>query len=386
MSLSNESLGLNPDNLQANRIARRTKVARASEESWFELWRYSARATKGNNIYLRPSTCYTKPRHSYFKIPSIESLSSNAYSLPTITMPRTPGQHLSAPQIGPSNPLSDPSPVLQPLTTHEYNSPSPVPHNSCDISGESEDMDGGDDEDNEHAEDDEDDEDNIGPDCYATGPLSREKKLGVIIKALRRTKWSFEDMIEAWVGVNGPQDVRVQHRRYHKQKQRRSAMTRVMRSLAERGICQEVSIDVRCASELDVLVSRAPFSKFAVDMTLESLDDAQAASVIKEVAPTWHSLLQVLLSNRRHHRATYGARNNHTTIQRRMFAITSIVCFSRARKASNTLSSCLDIYLMGSGVHRRVIETLQGLGLCHSYHHANTLMSQVAKHASVRAL
>lgn len=103
-----------------------------------------------------------------------------------------------------------------------------------------------------------------------------------------------------------------------------------MRSLAERGICQEVPVDVRCESELDVLVSRAPFSKFAVDMTLESLDYAQAALDIKEVAPTWYSLLQVLLSNRRHHRATYSARDNHTTIQRRMFVITSIVCFSRA--------------------------------------------------------
>ena len=139
-----------------------------------------------------------------------------------------------------------------------------------------------------------------------TGPFSREKKLGVIVKALRRTKWSLKDMIEAWVGTNGPQDVRVQHRRYHKQKQRRSAMMRVMRPLAQRGICQEVSLDTRCAFELDVLVSRTPFSKFFVDMTLESLDDAQAASIIKEVAPTWYSLPQLLLRNRRHHRATYG--------------------------------------------------------------------------------
>lgn len=41
---------------------------------------------------------------------------------------------------------------------------------------------------------------------------------------------------------------------------------------------------------------------------------------------------------------------------------------------------------MGSGVHRRVIKTLQGLGLCYSYHHANTLIGDIAKHDLVRAL
>ena len=85
-------------------------------------------------------------------------------------MLRTPGQHLSAPQIGPSNPLSDPSPVLPPLTTHEYNYPSSVLHNSRDIGGENEDMDDEDNEENEYAKDDEDDEDDVGSDCYANGP------------------------------------------------------------------------------------------------------------------------------------------------------------------------------------------------------------------------
>jgi hypothetical protein len=70
--------------------------------------------------------------------------------------------------------------------------------------------------------------------------------------------------------------------------------------------------------------------------------------------------------------------------KRRLFTITCMVCFSRARKSSNALASCLDVYLVGSGVPRRVIETLAGLGLCHSYFFGNELMNNVAKYAEVR--
>ncbi|XTI93248.1 hypothetical protein V2W45_1250821, partial [Cenococcum geophilum] len=50
------------------------------------------------------------------------------------------------------------------------------------------------------------------------------------------------------------------------------------------------------------------------------------------------------------------------------FAITSIVCYSRAKKRSSFLSLILDIYLIGSSIKRRVIETLLGLGIYYSYY------------------
>ncbi len=39
---------------------------------------------------------------------------------------------------------------------------------------------------------------------------------------------------------------------------------------------------------------------------------------------------------------------------------------------------------MGSGVKRRVIETLSGLGLCHGYHTGNKLMHALSRQAKVR--
>jgi hypothetical protein len=198
-------------------------------------------------------------------------------------------------------------------------------------------------------------------------PLTRQEKLDAIVNTLRRTRWSFEDMIEAWVGYSGQQDIRVQHRRYYKQKQRRLALMRVMRSLAERGICQDEALDTRCASELDTLIRINPFSKYTVDMTLESIDHAQAAAVIHSTAPTWHALLTRLLSNCWHHRAIYGAPNNQLNIQRCMFAVISMICFSRTQHTSNVFPSCLDVYLRRAGVPRQVYEMLHGFGICHSH-------------------
>ena len=162
-------------------------------------------------------------------------------------------------------------------------------------------------------------------------------------------------------------------------------MARALRTLAQHNVCQKESDVTLCAQELDQLVKESPFSMFRLDMNLEQLDFAQGVAVIKRTAPTWYILLQTLLGNRRQSRPTYPTHEKWVAVHRRMFTITSMVCFSRARHNSNTLSSCLDVYLLGSGVHRRVIETLAGLGLCHSYHHANSLMTKVAEYASVRS-
>jgi hypothetical protein len=66
--------------------------------------------------------------------------------------------------------------------------------------------------------------------------------------------------------------------------------------------------------------------------------------------------------------------------------ITSMVCSAQARNRSNFFSSIMDLYLMGSGVKRRVIETLSGLGICHSYSKANAVLTRVSEAAKVRLL
>lgn len=97
--------------------------------------------------------------------------------------------------------------------------------------------------------------------------------------------------------------------------------------------------------------------------------------------------MTTLLSNQRAHWASY----KHTPqaeqlLVKRLFMITSMACHSRAKQQSNFLSSVSDVYLLGSGVKRRFIEVLAGLGVCHSYAQGNRLIRTVADNAAVRQL
>ena len=70
-------------------------------------------------------------------------------------------------------------------------------------------------------------------------------------------------------------------------------------------------------------------------------------------------------------------------LSRRLFAITSIVYYSWAKKRSSFLSSILDIYLIGFSIKRQVIKTLLGFRVYHSYHQANQLMGKITKEVEV---
>ncbi|KAN0074986.1 hypothetical protein V8E54_007597 [Elaphomyces granulatus] len=118
------------------------------------------------------------------------------------------------------------------------------------------------------------------------------------------------------------------------------------------------------------------------DAKLEDLDFSEAFNLIEEKAPRWHATLVALLSNQRSHRKSFvppkDQKKSDEKIARRIFMITSMICSSQARNQSNFFATIIDLYLIGSGVKRRVIETLSGLGICHSYCKANRVLHEVA--------
>jgi hypothetical protein len=213
--------------------------------------------------------------------------------------------------------------------------------------------------------------------------LRREHKLNHMVRALKRVRWKFSDFIIAWAGTEQDNDLRIHHRKYHKHEQRRAALHEALDLLHERGIYQAQPDVNQCILELNVLITKPFFNRFDPTMDLTKMDYSQTAATIQDVAPTWYALMMGVMSNRRAGRQTYPAKDQTLALERRLFTITSMVCFSRARNTSNHLSSSLDLYLLGSGVHRRVIEVLSGLGICHSYHHANSLMNKIADNARV---
>lgn len=212
--------------------------------------------------------------------------------------------------------------------------------------------------------------------------LSQQEKLDRVVHTIRDVRWTFSDFMLAWAGADGS-DTRVAHRRYHKVAARRRHLCQVVRTLATRGIVHnELGYIRTCERELSELVRHPSFGKYSHQdhINMDNLNYSDAIRAIKETAPTWHNLLQDLLSNAR---TRWGSYRYKPALGKRIFAITSIVCFTRSQQTSNMLASCLDIYLQGSGVHRRVIQTLSGLGLCHTYATGNQLMKTLETFAAV---
>jgi hypothetical protein len=63
--------------------------------------------------------------------------------------------------------------------------------------------------------------------------------------------------------------------------------------------------------------------------------------------------------------------------QYRAVMLCSVICFTRTAKTSNFIPSSLGLYLQGSGVKRRVLSTMAGLGLCISYNTIARNMEQI---------
>lgn len=216
--------------------------------------------------------------------------------------------------------------------------------------------------------------------------LSSEQKLNLMVLTLRQTKWTFEEFIDAWAGTHErSHGIIVYHQSYGRLEQRRRVMVNAIDRLAETGVWQSeepplVSVFER---ELDCLVCHEPFGEFTFGMTLDGLDSEKAATVIQEHAPRWYAFLFRICGTRRKRPEAYTQRQQEK-VNRLVFSVTSMVCFTRTTKKSNTLATCMDLYLLGSGVHRRVFETLSGLGVCHGYKTGLNRMGSLTDYAKVR--
>lgn len=138
--------------------------------------------------------------------------------------------------------------------------------------------------------------------------------------------------------------------------------------------------------EIGSLIKTPYFGRFESTVDLDTIDFAAAFGLVEHYALTWHNILMPLLQNQRAHWSSYSATPQSAVLQKRLYMVTSLVCHSHAKQQSNFLPSVLDMYLLGSGVKRRVIESLSGLGICHSYIEANRPIKAVANSAKVRFL
>jgi len=229
--------------------------------------------------------------------------------------------------------------------------------------------------DSEEFEDDND----INNETIRTGKAyhtRRRRKLQTIVDAFRQVGWTIDHFIKAWVN----EDYELEHRRYRTRLLRQKALRRALKS-TEYDIAD--SIFPTMEREMDSLIGKTHFGTFKPTDQLDMIDFQEAFKTIQTTAPMWHKLSTNFLSNARAHRKGYAVQHQTNEIPKRLFTITSIICHSRAKRRSNYFASLLDAYFIGSGVKRRVIDTLSGLGLCHTYVQCNRLMAEIAKNEKV---
>jgi hypothetical protein len=177
-------------------------------------------------------------------------------------------------------------------------------------------------------------------------------------------------------------------RGYRSPKGRRNTVADALKTQPFQGVIHESStstVQTFIKELADLRATEEPyFRRFQQtdDAKLQDLNFSNAFNLIEEKAPHWHATLITLLSNQRSHRKSFvppkDQKKSYEKIARRIFMITSMICLSQARNQSNFFATIMDIYLIGSGVKRRVIETLSGLGICHSYSKANNVLHDVA--------
>jgi hypothetical protein len=138
--------------------------------------------------------------------------------------------------------------------------------------------------------------------------------------------------------------------------------------------------------ELDRLITECKYfgrkDIAALDIDyIERYDFADAYPIIKQVAGEWYRLLHQVMQNPRSGQLSYSGRQ--ATVDAEIYTILAICCHARSPQRSSFFAGALDVYLHGTGSKRRVVQTLSGLGLCHSYRQGSRLLSDVAEKARV---
>jgi hypothetical protein len=199
-----------------------------------------------------------------------------------------------------------------------------------------------------------------------------QSQMAAVMKAFRAQRLGVGTFIRAWIEQN------------------KNHQTRIRKLVSQDPVLREafgIECDTTTGGQFEALVtqelgnlsSQPFFNQFQEEDRAENIGYAGAHNKLEEVAPIWCGFLMRVLQNSRAHRESYPERKDLTLIQQKAYLVTSVICRARARKNSNYLAKTLGLYLISSGVKRRVIEVLAGLGICDTYKHLYGLYERIAK-------
>jgi hypothetical protein len=215
----------------------------------------------------------------------------------------------------------------------------------------------------------------------ARGP---QQKLVATLQLWREQRWGIKAFLKQWIkaGVDGFTNTR---RINLLQEALEDPEIQTALASANKGYNHDLSTE-RLVDEFNVLIGKDFFNKCDHPIAIENIDYSLAFKVIESNAPTWTALLTTLMSNQRHDWSSYGALQARQPNQQRAYFITALLCRCRAQHTASFLAKSIGIYLHGSGVKRRVLELLAGLGICDSYKTVHQMTSNIAGNAKASAL
>jgi len=131
--------------------------------------------------------------------------------------------------------------------------------------------------------------------------------------------------------------------------------------------------------EFKHLIGKPGFSTYDPAAPVDTLPPASTGlKSIEKFAPIWYHVLNDLLTPERG--SEPGRKRQKTRpLQRKLLGITAIVCNTRRPRKASYFQQSLGVYLSSSGVKKRVLEVLHGMGICASYQVSNAAYSKVAE-------
>lgn len=203
-----------------------------------------------------------------------------------------------------------------------------------------------------------------------------EEAIKKIVKIIRGRKWKFTDFLCAYM-------------RSGKRSARRAGM--VGDAVKDPGVCELAGLpgdDIVpdganllpiLRKEFKCLTGKPGFGVYDPTAPTDTLSRASTSlKSIKEFAPIWYHILSDLLTPERGKEP--GRKRKKTgPLQRKLLVMTAIACNTRRPRKASYFQQSLGVHLLSSGVKKRMVEVLNGMGICASYQVSNQAYSKVAE-------
>lgn len=211
--------------------------------------------------------------------------------------------------------------------------------------------------------------------------MTSRQKADDVLKYMRdRHRWTIKDLIRS-LACDPPEKSknrggRSKEERTNKVIEAIWGQTEVLKEL-------EKNVSFPCVrtykKELKALETTPFFGIWKHGLEFERLDLPAYFTELRRLAPKLLELLQSLTAPLRERDDTPNRRSE--LLAGRYVLIFSILSFTRRRNTCNNLPRLIGLYLQSTGVKRRVLEVLAGLGVCEGYHAIKKLNDSIAAEA-----